>query len=151
QIIGRCFSEDKYTAVLGSNPWPCLLMTDGMKSKKLQGLVALSHRFTQNLYQQVSWETWSSLSSQIRAHFSADKLTRFSEKSLKVNLTYLQRTIARLGYEAVADLKGTDSYAIKRRFGPVIKNLWQWSEGDFSNPLQDHLYDFPWKMYRLRA
>lgn len=151
QIIERCFSKDEYTAVLGSHPWPCLLMAEDMRSKNLKGFVDLSHRFTQNLYQQVSWDTWLLLAAQIGEHFSAHKVARFREQSLRVNLAYLQKTVARLGFENVSELKGTDAYAIKRRFGPIVKNLWQWSEGDFSNRMRDHLYDFPWRAYRVRV
>lgn len=150
QVLERFLGEQDYVAALGHSPWSCLLLAEDMRQKNIQGFVDLGNRMTQNLVSNMSWESWMHTAERCGFHFELAQFKRFRKQSFQSNLKCLQRTLERLGFDKVSDLQGTDAYAMKRRFGSVIKVLWQWTQGE-QTAMNERLYEFPWVSHAFRT
>ena len=60
-----------YTAVLGKNPWSCLLVLQELKRRKLTGLIDVETSYGQKILQELTWESFFCLVPTVVEHWNS--------------------------------------------------------------------------------
>ena len=137
-------------AVLCAHPWPGLITVATMLELGIRGFYSWDTAYIQNIYRHFSWETWWQISGQYLNHTTEHGFENYSwrEKTLKA-LGQLKKTAKRLACERPQQLCSLPDEQIRRRFGSVIQQLWQWSFVEPKKHKKDNLFPcvFPWHFY----
>lgn len=138
-----------YGAAVARHPWQAILLLGHMRERQLSGLVDYDSVFGRRHFQEVTWRNWWSAAKSIIPHFShagRKKLTSFPR-----SLGQMRRAIKRLRVDRPYNLKTAEPSAIRRRFGSVMGELWEWTYGGQDDrSLSNQLANFPWRSYCFR-
>ena len=115
-----------YAASAGS-PWAAIVLASQMYERKLPGFIDLSSSFAVNLYREVSWDNWFSCVQRLGVHFQSKKRRAFNEDTLRRQCTQMEQSVKRLGIAMPWHMRTMDSMSIKRRFGVVLQEVWEWT------------------------
>lgn len=150
EVLSACFQEDSsaYTAALSSSPWLALLLARLLEQKGFRGLNTESQRLSRNLMSSLSWDLWWAAAERYAFHRQEVK-TFFKHKRA------MQIAMRRLCVDrpTSTSLQTMPSFQIKRRFGPLIAELWEQTfplhETSPSSGSLEETAAFPWQSYLL--
>jgi len=136
---------DEYRAALAENPWQALIMVDFMKERSLSGLVAKYREWGQKFYHNISWASFFSTALSGIKHFEELKFKGFKAKSFEKHLAQMKRAVNQLGIKNPWEFQGVGSYAIRRRYGSTVKQIW---EQIYPSPKAPIIF-CPWKSFDI--
>jgi hypothetical protein len=146
-----------YQGALADNPWLAIVFLNYVRERNLGGLVNLAGPSTLTFFRELSWSAWWKSAIPIAQHFESCKRKHFSPASFRGSCEQMQKAIGRLGILTPWELKTVDSLAVNRRFGTVLRDLWQWtwsalepedSNGGASDLKKQFASGFPWQSFQ---
>ncbi len=136
---------NQYRAALAQNPWQALLTLNFMQERALQGLVAKEQEWGAKIYQSVSWSAFFSVALSGAQHFESLKFKGFKLKPFANHLEQMRRAVNQLGIKTPWEFQSVGSYAIRRRYGSMVKQIWEQMYPGSEAPV----IFCPWKSFHL--
>ena len=116
---------------LAWHPWQALLLVSQMQERRLMGLTSIALPFGRKLLEQLTWPAMWRMTDQLASHQWSGPLkrTKFDQTIYFQQKLKFERTIKRLGLVSPEQLSQVEPLAIKRRFGSLFYDVWQWLYG----------------------
>lgn len=150
EALGDNDASPYYQLAAAPHPWQALLLAQMMKERKLQGYLDQQGPIGQAIYQTLTWNTWHVCLEQLLPHLANTK----ERTNLQRNRPKMERAMQRLGVQKPFELKQVDGEAMERRFGTVLRRVWDWCveglrqrgmEASFKANAGTLLAPFPWR------
>ncbi len=146
---------DGFVAVASEYPWCAVLLLSYMRERGLSGLVHIEGTFGQALYQKVTWPAFWSVVEELSPHYGKAFPKQWRSESFQRRCTQMRHAMRKLGVKLPHSLRDMDPYAIRRRYGATLRDVWYWTffpkqgcpdvhsiEGD------TQIGAFPWESYQ---
>lgn len=130
-LVATC--ETTFYAASAGSPWAAIVLATHMAERKLPGLIDLSSSLALNLYRDVSWSNWFGCVRQLGVHFKSKNRRGFNETTLRRQCAQMEHSVTRLGIATPWNMRTMEAPAIKRRFGAVLQEVWEWTYAAFSS------------------
>ena len=144
KLIQSYLSIKEYQAVLAPHPWQCILLNKLLQERNLQGFVNIATPFGENLYEQISWDNWwesvDCFLKKIDLHYKKNEINIFNR-----NIFRMKKSLEKLKINTPKSFSELGTSAIKRRYGYLMAQLWQWYDKNSQNHWFNNLDSFPFK------
>ena len=120
---------DGYRAAAAEHPWRALLLVGQMRERRLTGLFASDGPFGERLFRELTWDIFWQRTSELSEHLAATTRKRFDCAMLRRQSEQMRRAVRRLGIAAPWSMKDVPALAMRRRFGAVLRDVWEWTYG----------------------
>lgn len=152
RILLQSFGQ-KLRAVAASHPWPGLFLHAYLREKKLAGFINLHGPFGATLYREASWTAWLRPLPQLMEHWLVTRLPKPDPALFRSHIGRLERAMLRLDIATPAALRQAAATAMKRRFGSLLAEVWEWTSFTQRSDEPATLFDeqnffedgFPWR------
>ncbi len=146
EILSSFLGEGSYTATLSAQPWQALLLGRLLAQKGFRGVNTENQRLSHNIMSSLSWDLWWACAERYAFH-------RQEIKKFLKHKRAMQIAMRRLCCDYPTSLKTMPSSQIKRRFGPLLADLWEQTfPSHVTSPSSGSLEEtaaFPWQSYHL--
>ncbi len=143
-LLAGLLAEDG-AAALAEHPFRALLLARQLSGRRLFGLVSETERVGAGLWRDISWTSFVDVAEEILPHFAARHDARGNAPSFRQKLGLMQRAMLRLGVALPWQLAEMEPLAMRRRFGALFGDIWQWCFGNGAPQ------DFPWTSFRFET
>ncbi len=148
------------SAALARHPFQALLLARHLSTKKLPGFAQASEPLTQVLWKDLTWATQWQVTEELLPHLTQLKDPRGHPATFRQKLGLMQRSMRRLGLKLPWQLEGVDPLQVRRRFGALFGDLWDWCYGEAgpchsqaseASRWESRASDFPWSSFRFAS
>lgn len=135
-----------WRAALARHPWQALLLARHLRERKLRGLVSFEGTLGQQLYRELDWETWWTCIDALAKHRKRLGMKPCDLPTYQRQKAQMQRAVKRLGLRSPWELRQLSSPAVRRRFGALVRDAWDWAYGE-TGGMAAGLFQtaFPWQ------
>jgi hypothetical protein len=154
-LAETCGGSAQFSAVLADHPWRAVLALNHMRERNLNGLVNTNQGMGALLLQQVSWKTWWKCVSELEALWALNRDKRYRPAAFRRQVLQLRRASERLNIKQPANLRAVSLGGIQRRFGGLLKDIWQCSfqydsASDVERSSATSQLEVPWVDFRIQ-
>lgn len=144
-LVTGLLGEDG-SAALARHPFQALLLARHLSTKKLPGFAHASEPLTQMLWKDLAWGTHWQVTEELLPHLTQARDPRGHPATFRQKLGLMQRSMRRLGLKLPWQLAEVEPLQIRRRFGALFGDVWDWCYGG-----AEACGDFPWAGFRFAA
>ncbi len=134
------------SAALARHPFQALLLARHLSTKKLPGFASADEPLTQMLWKDLTWATHWQVTEELLPHLTEARDPRGHPATFRQKLGLMQRSMRRLGLKLPWQLAEVEPLQIRRRFGALFGDVWDWCYGG-----AEARGDFPWRGFRFAA
>lgn len=138
--------SSSYSACCARNPWTAVLLLYALKERGGKGLISRNSKFGRSLFEEISWKAWWQAISILEEHLLTSKIKRGNQATFKKQCHRLKLAAVRLGFKRPGNMDILNRTGVKKRFGTLMADIWNWTYGEFPREIQTiHQTGFPWK------